>query len=174
MTDIKCIAAGSSSNLISVAIGEPFHQHGALDATDHEAEASQLPSMIEGVTYQSLETIYQQPVYYTPVFDSNSFFLGMTPVLNLLSLSRPHHLSIKVLFSQRSSLSLRPRLILLNLLLESLLSSKQAKTPTAFLLRPAVRVPAELSLLPTSLLATSPHQPIHPPHRQWIPLVSLQ
>ncbi|AFR98430.2 hypothetical protein C343_06408 [Cryptococcus neoformans C23] len=71
---------GSSSNLISVAIGEPFHQHGALDATDHEAEASQLPSMIEGVTYQSLETIYQQPVYYTPVFDSNSFFLGMTPV----------------------------------------------------------------------------------------------
>lgn len=174
MTDIKRIATGSSSNLISVAIGEPFHQHGALDATDHEAEASQLPSMIEGVTYQSLETIYQQPVYYTPVFDSNSFFLGMTPVFEPALFEQAPSpfdqgpfLSTVQPLSPTETYSAEPTP-------ESLLSSKQAKTPTAFLLRPAVRVPAELSLLPTSLLATSPHQPIRPPHRQWIPLVSLQ
>lgn len=80
MTDMKHIVAGSSSNLISVTIGEPSHHQEVSDAADHDAEPSQSPLMIEGVTYQSLAATYQQPVYYTPVFDSNSSFLGMTPV----------------------------------------------------------------------------------------------
>ncbi|KAE8542910.1 hypothetical protein D1P53_000973 [Cryptococcus gattii VGV] len=68
-----------SSNIISITIDEGSPQRETLDATDHDAEASQLPLMID-VAYQNFPTIYQQPIYYTAVFDSNSDFLGMTPV----------------------------------------------------------------------------------------------
>lgn len=80
VTDKRHIVADLSSNIISITIDEGSPQRETLDATDHDAEASQLQLMIEGVAYQNLPTIYQQPIYYTAVFDSNSDFLGMTPV----------------------------------------------------------------------------------------------
>lgn len=80
VTDKRHIVTDLSSNIISITIDEGSPRRETLDAIDHDAEASQLPLVIEGVAYQNLPTIYQQPIYYTAVFDSNSDFLGMTPV----------------------------------------------------------------------------------------------
>lgn len=80
VTDKRHFVTDLSSNIISISIDEGSPQRETLDATDHDTEASQLPLMIEGVAYQNFPTIYQQPIYYTAVFDSNSDFLGMTPV----------------------------------------------------------------------------------------------